>query len=264
MDITSMFNLTGKTVVITGGAGHLGRGMSEALAAFHADLFILGKNEDKCQKYAKQLKAKYGLRFCEGISFDLDIEASIEIALDRIFSQTNRIDVLINNAAYSGLGEIENLSNEDWMHGMNGTINGVFRVTKYALRYMLKAGQGNIINIGSMYGIVSPDMGIYGNSQQNNPSFYGAGKAAIIQFTRYLACVYGKRGIRANAISPGPFPNKEVQENKEFIERLKSKTPMHRIGQPVDLQGIIVYLSSDASAYMTGQNISVDGGWTAW
>ena len=115
-----------------------------------------------------------------------------------------------------------------------------------------------------MYGMVAPDMSIYGDSGQNNPANYGAGKAAIIQFTKYLASVYGARGIRANAVSPGPFPNPEVQKDQRFIGELCRKNPMHRIGRPEDLQGIIVFLASDASRYVNGQNIAVDGGWTAW
>ncbi|MEC2746408.1 SDR family oxidoreductase, partial [Bacillus cereus] len=98
----------------------------------------------------------------------------------------------------------------------------------------------------------------------NNPPNYGAGKAAIIQFTRYLACHYGLKGIRANSISPGPFPNTEVQKNKEFIRNLKKKTALGRIGNPQELQGLIVFLASNASSYVTGQNICIDGGWTSW
>ena len=116
-----------------------------------------------------------------------------------------------------------------------------------------------------MYGIVSPNPDVYENTQVDpNPSNYGCGKAAIIQFTKYIACNYAKYNIRANCIAPGPFPNLETQENKSFIGNLKNKTPMNRIGTPDDIKGITVFLSSEASSYITGQCISVDGGWTAW
>jgi len=115
-----------------------------------------------------------------------------------------------------------------------------------------------------MYGIISPNPDLYVNNPYHNPPHYGAGKAAIIQYTRYLACHYGNEGIRANCISPGPFPNINVQKDETFINRLIEKSPLRRIGQPDDLKGVFVLLASDASSYITGQNISIDGGWTAW
>jgi gluconate 5-dehydrogenase len=123
---------------------------------------------------------------------------------------------------------------------------------------------GVIINIGSMYGTISPDLRIYDNEKHANSPEYGAGKAAIIQFTKYLAVNYAKNGIRVNSISPGAFPNKEVQKNKKFIKKLKSKIPLERLGQPEDLMGAIVFLASDDSSYVTGQNILIDGGWSIW
>ncbi len=264
MNIRNIFDLEGKTIVITGGAGHLGKAMSEALAAFGADLFILGHDAAKNLRQAQILEKKYHLRLCQGVPFDMDDEKVIQTSIHKIFEATGKIDVLINNAAYSSAKAFHEFTNEEWQKGIEGTINGVFRVTKHVLPYMMEQKRGNIINIASMYGMVAPNMEIYGDSGQNNPANYGAGKAAVIQLTKYVACVYAKDGIRANAVSPGPFPNPTVQKNTDFIEALKEKNPMHRIGQPEDLQGIIIYLASDASRYMTGQNIAVDGGWTAW
>lgn len=129
---------------------------------------------------------------------------------------------------------------------------------------MLEKRKGTILNIASMYGVVSPNPEIYGTSGQNNPANYGAGKAAIIQFTRYLACHYGRKGIRANSISPGPFPNDQTQLNKEFIAQLSNKTALGRIGLPDELKGAVLLLVSSAGSYITGQNLAVDGGWTAW
>jgi gluconate 5-dehydrogenase len=129
---------------------------------------------------------------------------------------------------------------------------------------MRKNHYGVIINISSMYGIVSPDSRIYGDSGYNNPPDYGAGKAAIIQFTRYSACHLACDGIRVNTISPGPFPGAEVQQNKTFMSNLENRVPLGRIGRPDDLKGAVVFLASNASSYVTGQNIVVDGGWTVW
>ena len=268
MSIRNMFDLTGKTIVITGGAGHLGSGMSEALAAFGANLFVLGRDPKKNHDKAAELKAKYNLPICESLIIDLADGSSIDSAINRVVERTGRIDVLINNAAYSCSRSLEEYTYDEWTRGIDGTINGTFRVTQSCLRHMLEKHRGgefgSIINIASMYGMVAPDMSIYGDSGQNNPANYGAGKAAIIQFTKYIASVYGTRGIRANAISPGPFPNPTVQKDERFIGELCRKNPLHRIGRPEDLHGIVIFLASDASSYVNGQNIAVDGGWTAW
>ena len=260
----TLFDLSSKNVLITGGAGYLGSGMSEAVAAYGANLFILGKQIEKNQKKADELQAQYPEQVIESVPFDIRDEQIIDKAMQYIANKVESIDVLINNASYSCSKAFHEYSSGEWAEGIEGTINNVSRVTRYALPYMMKQRNGNIINIASMYGMVAPNMEIYGDSGQNNPANYGAGKAAIIQLTKYLASVYAEYGIRANAVSPGPFPNPTVQKNKQFIEALKGKNPMHRIGQPEDLQGIIVYLASDASRYTTGQNIAVDGGWTAW
>lgn len=264
MDLKNIFNLHGKTVLVTGGAGHLGSAMSEIVAAYGANLYILGNNAKKNADLAKKLKKSYGLSICESMAFNIDSDEIVAEVFRDIFIKTGSIDVLINNAAYSSLRQLHECTTEEWEKGIDGTINGVYRATRCALSYMMKQNSGNIINIASMYGMVAPDMEIYGDSGQNNPASYGAGKAAIIQLTKYIAAVYANNGIRANSVSPGAFPNKVVQSDVRFISELCRKNPMHRIGTPSDLQGIILYLASDASAYTNGQNIAVDGGWTAW
>lgn len=264
MDLQTLFDLHNKTVVITGGAGHLGSAMSEVLVAYGANLYIMGKDHHKNKELSDKLKEKYSSAKCESIIFDIDNKDSVKMAINSIIKEEKGIDVLINNAAYYCARIFHEYTDDEWLQGMNGTINGVYRVTKFVLPYMMEAKKGNIINIASMYGMVAPDMRIYGNSGQNNPANYGAGKAAIIQLTKYIASVYARYGIRANSISPGPFPNENVQKNKDFINNLCSKNPMNRIGVPEDLQGIILYLASDASSYTNGQNIAIDGGWTAW
>ncbi len=261
----NLFDLHGKTIVITGGAGYLGSAMSEALASYGADLFILGHNSEKNRDKADELKARYHLRVCESYPFDISDIQIIKDTFKRIKEKTEKIDVLINNAYYIGpVHKIEDYEEEEWNQGIDGTINSVFRVTKAVIPYMIQQNSGNIINIASMYGMVSPDMGIYGDSGQNNPANYGAGKAAVIQFTKYIACVYGEKGIRSNAVSPGSFPDKETCRKERFIRNLENKVPLKRIGEPEELKGIIVFLASDSSKYVNGQNIAVDGGWTAW
>ena len=263
-NIKNMFDLTGKSVAVTGGAGYLGAGISEALVAFGAELYLLGHDAGKVRRECARLREKYDGVTCESVAFDLRDKDSVHSAVDAVMQMARKIDVLINNAAYGCTKPLHKYEEEDWVEGIDGTINGVFRMTREILPIMLEQGSGNIINIASMYGMVAPNMEIYGDSGQNNPANYGAGKAAIIQFTKYIACVYAEKGIRANAVSPGPFPNPDVQKDVRFVHALESKTPMHRIGTPEDLQGVMVYLASDASRYTNGQNIAVDGGWTSW
>ena len=259
-----LFDLTGKTILITGGAGHLGRAMSHALAAYHAHVFIASRDGEKCERLADSLAQEYGTN-CDGISLDVSSENSIQSCLNCILKKTGRIDVLVNNASFSSMGFFEDITEDKWKEGIDGTVNSVFRMCSATIPHMVRQGHGNIINISSMYGKVSPNPDAYrGEARLNSPVCYGAGKAAILQLTRYIAGYYGEKGIRCNSIAPGPFPSKTVQETEWCVENLREKTMLKRIGQPEDLCGPLILLASDASCYMTGANIIVDGGWTAW
>ncbi|AZS17578.1 SDR family oxidoreductase [Paenibacillus lutimineralis] len=259
----ALFDLSNKTIIVTGATGHLGVAMCEGLASMGANIAVASRDLNKVNNLVQKLSEKYGGNH-QGYQLDISDAESVKKAISEIIKTYKIVDVLINNANFYSMGEVEEYSDDEWVKGIDGTINAVHRCTKAVLPHMLENGQGNIINIGSMYGVVSPNPEVYGSSGQNNPANYGAGKAAIIQFTKYLACHYGTRGIRANSVSPGPFPNPKVQENDEFIKQLSRKTALGRIGQADELKGILVMLASDASSYITGQNICVDGGWTAW
>ena len=259
----TLFDLTNKTIIVTGATGHLGIAMCEGLASMGANIAVASRDLNKVNYLARKLSKKYGGDH-QGFQLDISDAESVQKTITEIITIYKKADVLINNANFYSMGKVEDYSDDEWVKGIDGTINAVHRCTKAVLPHMLENGRGNIINIGSMYGVVSPNPEIYGSSGQNNPANYGAGKAAIIQFTKYLACHYGIRGIRANSVSPGPFPNPKVQENKEFINQLSRKTALGRIGHPDELKGVLVMLASDASSYITGQNICVDGGWTAW
>jgi gluconate 5-dehydrogenase len=264
MHVMKLFSLKGKVAVVTGGAGHLGSAISEGLAEAGASLVIASRNVGACSKLADRLSRKYETH-AMGIALDIRSTDKVRACMKEINREMGSIDILVNNASFAKAGRsIKTLSDEDWLEGIEGTINGVFRCTQAVLPYMEAQKYGVIINISSMYGIVSPDPRIYGDSGYDNPPNYGAGKAAIIQFTRYAACHLATKGIRVNAISPGSFPNPKVQENQWFISNLINKVPLGRIGQPSDLKGVVVFLASESSSYITGQNIMVDGGWTAW
>ena len=263
MDAKKLFNLEGKIAVVTGGTGHLGRSIAEGLAEVGAHVFITSRYKEK----ALIIKNSFSDEITNNVDAEvLDILSaeSVKKCFDRIKNNSNKIDILVNNAGHIPSGNFENMSEKDWEDGINSLINGVFRCTKEIIPIMEKNGEGSIINIASMYGKVSPDPSIYGESGFNSLPNYGASKAAIIQYTKYLACHLAKKGIRVNAISPGPFPKEDVQKNVEFMNQLKMKVPMGRIGLPYELKGTVIFLASNASSYITGENILVDGGWTAW
>lgn len=254
-------NLNQKVILVTGGYGYLGKGITENLLYHNAQVFVLGRDENKFNKAfegSEDLDKNLFFEYC-----DISTTESIREAFSKI-SQTNTIDVLINNAVYLTGQSPENMNDEDWINGIDGALNSVFRTMREIIPYFKTTEEGKIINVSSMYSVVAPDFKMYDESPQFlNPPHYGAAKAGVIQLTKYYASYLGKWNIKVNAVSPGPFPSKEVQENHGFVNELKLRTCLNRIGQPEDLAGIFTFLSSDASNFITGQNFIVDGGWTS-
>lgn len=255
--MNTLFAMHEKTVIITGGSGYLGTAIADGLVSLGATVVIADVTEPP---YAKS-----NMFF---LPCDVSDTDSIRVMFKTACERTGRVDVLINGAAYgAGYGKegtVDRMSDADWLRGVDGALGTTFRCTREAIPYMERAGGGSIVNIASMYGLVSPDPSIYGESGLNNPANYGAGKAGVLQFTRYCAAHYAPVGIRVNSISPGSFPHPAKPLNPELAEELKRKTMLRRVGQAEEIVGAAVLLASDASAYMTGSNITVDGGWTAW
>ena len=253
-----MFEMKNKNVIITGGHGHLGCSMTECLADAGANISIFGRNRNKFNKIFNKNKVN-NIQF-----FQVDISKTNEIkrGISEHIELFGNIDVLINNSYYCKSSKNpEKMTDDEWEYGIDGTLNSVYRCIRESLDYM-QAGS-SIINISSMYGIISPDFKIYEeNKNFINPPNYGASKAGVIQLTKYFASYLAEKNIRVNAISPGAFPSNEVQKEKIFIKNLIKKIPMKRIGKPDDIKGMILLLASDASQYITGQNFSIDGGWT--
>jgi NAD(P)-dependent dehydrogenase (short-subunit alcohol dehydrogenase family) len=253
------FSLVDRVALVTGGAGHLGRPICRGLAEAGAHLLVNGRDVAKAEDFAAELR---GLgHSAQALPFDVtdyDHAAKIVGGLDRI-------DVLVNNAAPVQTGSIETAAPAAFASATAGMVGAAFALTKAAMS-LLRVRGGSVINIASMYGMVSPDPQIYGSSGFNNPPQYGAAKAGLIQLTRYMACHLAPDRIRVNAVSPGPFPprNRLASEQPEFLKALELKVPMKRVGRPDELAGVMVFLASDASSYVTGTNIPVDGGWTAW
>ena len=260
--LQKLLSLKDKTVFITGGAGHLGTAMCEALAELGANIVIGSRGREKSSLIAKTLNEEFGIQ-ASGVQLDITSPESLDQALWFIEKEYGRLDVLINNAWSGKKNTFESISMDDWKYDIDVCLNGVFYTVKKAFPY-LKDTKGVIVNVASMYGHVAPDYKMYAGTDHANPPSYGAAKAGVIQLTKYLASFLSPHGIRVNAISPGPFPFSDILKNEEFIGALKAKTMLNRIGDPEDLKGAIALLCSDASSYMTGQNICVDGGWTAW
>jgi NAD(P)-dependent dehydrogenase (short-subunit alcohol dehydrogenase family) len=198
------------------------------------------------------------------LAIDLTDRASIRKCVEDAAAIDGRLDILVMCAWSGRKNTFETIDDDDWDYDIEICLNGVFRTVKAAFE-PLKQSKGVVLLIGSMYGVVAPDWRMYDGVPQANPPSYGAAKAGIVQLTRYLGSFLAPYGIRANCISPGPFPFPEVAaEYPDFIERLNAKNPLGRTGRPHEIKGAAALLCSEASSYITGQNICVDGGWTIW
>ena len=257
-----LFKLNQKVVLIIGGAGYLGSAICETMAELGASVIITSRNGQKCLEYAEELSNRYGIH-AKGYAVDIMNIESIESLLENVKNDFGRLDVLINNAWSGKKNSFESISFEEWNYDINMCLNAVFYTVKIAVP-LLKESKGVIINTASMYGHVAPDYRIYDGIQFANPPSYGAAKAGVLQLTKYLASFLSPHQIRVNAVSPGPFPFPETLKNITFKTNLENKNILGRVGEPDDLKGAYALLATDASKYMTGQNICVDGGWAAW
>lgn len=261
----NLFDLTGKNIAITAGHSYLGSAISLALRDFGATVHVLSRDEGKFKNvFSGNCKHELGGRVVFQ-QCDISSTKSIKNAMQQVFINGGSIDGLINNANYTNIdSDPLGLSDESWTYTVDGVLSSVYRCIREVAHHMKKSGGGSIVNISSMYGLISPDFEVYiDNPEMLNPPHYGAAKAGVIQLSRYFSEFLGGEGIRVNTISPGAFPTEKIQQKKIFIENLEKKTALGRIGLPQDIQGAAVYLVSEASSYVTGHNLVVDGGWTA-
>ena len=253
------FDLKEKNIIITGGYGYLGAVMSKGLLQHNANVFVLGKSQSKYDAVFNDVENVF-FQEC-----DVANSNAIKIAFENVYKICGSIDVLINNAFYLEGQNPLAISDDQWAYSMDGVLGNIYKCIREIVPIFEKNKGGKIINISSMYGLQSPDFKIYEDSPEMlNPPHYGVGKAGVIQMTKYFANYLANKNIHVNTISPGPFPSKEVAKNTSFIKALVDKVPLSRVGNPEDLIGPVVFLSSAASDYITGHNLIVDGGMTVW
>jgi NAD(P)-dependent dehydrogenase (short-subunit alcohol dehydrogenase family) len=257
-----IFDLTGKVALVTGGAGHSGAAYSQALAEHGARVIVASPNLKKCQKFAAELGPPH-----EGAVLDLDDHSAVIGLVDDIVRRHGSLDVLVNNGykgSYAGIGSV---TPEEFATCFSRGLTSYFLAARQAVRHMKEGDGGSIINIASMYGMVGGYPTVYEGLSRSSPPHYHAMKGAIISLTRQLAVNWASYNIRVNSISPGPFPLENANlsaKEKEFHRRLCERVPLGRIGKPHELKGAVVLLASHAGSYITGHNLVVDGGWTAW
>lgn len=265
-----LFDLKGKTAIVTGALGLIGKEHCKALSESGANVVVADLEETECIKFAQTLQ-----QYSIGFSLDVTKPESIISFREMVLDKFGKIDILVNNAAINDMFEnpkaaseqskFENYPLELWQKSIDVNLTGVFLCSQILGTVMAKQKSGSIINIASTYGITAPDQSLYkkadGSQSFYKPPAYSATKGAVIMFTKYLAAYWGHAGVRVNTLSPGGVEN---SQDEFFISKYSEKTPLGRMAKPYDYMGALIFLASDASSYMTGANIIVDGGWTCW
>lgn len=267
MDTLNLFRLDGKVAIITGAGGLLGEQHALALSDFGATVVMTDLTTDIIQERTKSLTTRTGN---PSLALPCDVTKTLdwETVLAKVMNEFGRVDVLINNAAFTNQSRSANFAAsftdfplEDWNRILDVNLTGSFLGCQVIGKQMLEQGKGSIINFASLYGVVSPNHKMYPGTGINQPVAYSVSKSGVIALTRYLAGLWGEKGIRTNCVTPGGVYN---NHSELFVERFSNLNPMGRMEKKEELRGAIVYLASDASAYCNGHNLVVDGGWTIW
>ncbi len=270
--IQELFDLTGRTAIVTGGAGFLGQQFTEALIEAGADVVVADIDGGAADAWAAQLSQLGGS--AQGIAVDITNPASVDQLMTSTLDYFGRLDIVVNSAALDPKFEsgsknahatsFEAFPLESWKQALDVNLTGMFLVCQAAARVLKQKGTGSLINICSTYGLTGPDQRLYeslGEPRLYKPVYYTVTKAGVLGLTKYIATYYQGTGIRCNALTPGGV---ERDHDPAFKEAYGERTVLGRMAYPYEMKGGLVFLASDASSYMTGANLVVDGGWTAW
>ena len=265
MNMREVFDFSNRVIVITGAAGLLGSEYADGFCQAGGNVVLADKNFEKCKKLAAKLEKKYGVKSLP-IKLDVTNPNSIKKMVAHITKKFSKIDVLVNNAIYPEIGKIKKTKFEDfpldiWKKGIDVNLTGMFLCSQQIGEIMKKQKNGVIINISSIYGIKGPDQRIYGKTKIIKSALYATTKGAVINFTKYLASYWNRTGIRVNTLSLGGV---EENQDRNFKKKYSDKTMIGRMAKKDEYVGALLFLSSDASSYMTGSNLVIDGGWSAW
>jgi len=266
--IDQLMNLEGRRAIITGATGNLGKYIASTIAELNGNLILVDKTGVDFHSVLLELKKINNNIDVQYFECDLEDGDSRKKLVKKINNKNyDSIDILINNAAFGGMSdlngwvtEFQEQSVETWRRAIEVNLTAVFDFSKEFAKDLGKNGHGSIINISSIYGVNGPDLSLYEGTNMGNPAAYSASKGGLLQLTRWLSTVVAP-DVRVNSISPGGVWRNQP---KEFVERYKVRTPLGRMATEEDFKGIVAYLASDLSAYVTGQNVIVDGGWTTW
>ena len=261
-NVMELFSLQGKVAVVTGACGWLGSAISRALAEAGARVVVTSRDAQQAAQFATTLAGSGHL----GLAFNQGETDTIPDFVAEVVERMGQVDVLVNNAYGGSAPDIDNATAEAFDQAYHVGLTAYFLLARDVMLHLRqRQAPGSIINNASMYGVVASYPHAYEGLPVNSPPNYHALKGAVVHLTRHLAVYWARYNIRVNAISPGPFPKPETDKNVPgFIPRLEEKVPLGRMGRPEELKGAVVLLASDAGSYITGQNLLVDGGWTAW
>lgn len=259
--VSQLFSLQGKVALITGGCGHLGAAMARGLAEAGASVIVTSRDASRAKESAGLLPREGTARH-SGIALDHMQPETLVGSFSEAVALAGKIDVLVNNGHEALASDWTSVTAEEFSrHMANAT--GYFELARLVRNHAVeRQAPASIIQIGSMYGVVGSYPEAYEGICLASPVAYHTLKGSIVHMTRHLAVYWAKEGVRVNCLSPGPFPKESAPT--AMVERLREKSPMARMGEPWELKGAVVFLASDASSYVTGQNLLVDGGWTAW
>ncbi len=260
--IQELFDLSGRVALITGGSGHLGQSLARALAEAGANVVVGSRKRDRAQSVADALPAGCAGARHYAVELDQLDEQSRELGFDDAVSQAGKLDILVNNGQQGHAMDWSDVTAEAFSQDLQNA-TGYFMLARQMRNHLVaRSAPGAIVMIGSMYGVVGSYPDAYEDVCVASPVQYHTLKGGIIHMTRHLAVYWAKDRVRVNCLSPGPFPGDKAPP--EMVSRLIEKSPMRRMGRPQELKGPLLMLACDSGSYITGQNLVVDGGWTAW